>query len=147
MTDEAGENDKADDRQALSARVVHKALRQEGEEELERSSSALAWSALAAGISMGLSLLAQGTLRHHLPDTEWRILITSLGYAVGFIAVTLGRQQLFTETTLTAMLPFPSQAHGRAGECRAPVGGRIHRQHGWRIPLRVDDCLDHHVFA
>ena len=106
MTDEADEKDKADDRQALSARVVHKALRQEGEEELERSSSALAWSALAAGISMGLSLLAQGTLRHHLPDSEWRILITSLGYAVGFIAVTLGRQQLFTETTLTAMLPF-----------------------------------------
>ena len=32
--------------------------------------------------------------------------LTSLGYSVGFIAVTLGRQQLFTETTLTAMLPL-----------------------------------------
>lgn len=106
MSDQVEEQHKATERQALSARAVHKALRQEGEDELERSSGALGWSALAAGISMGLSLVAQGALRHHLPDTEWRILIVGLGYSVGFIAVTLGRQQLFTETTLTALLPF-----------------------------------------
>lgn len=106
MADEAREQRQADQRQALSARAVHKALLQEGEDELERTSHALAWSALAAGISMGLSLMAQGALRHHLPDAEWRPLVTALGYSVGFIAVTLGRQQLFTETTLTAMLPY-----------------------------------------
>ena len=106
MADEVKEQRKADEREALSAKTVHKALLQEGETELERSNDALAWSALAAGISIGLSLVAQALLRHHLPDTEWRPLVTSFGYAAGFIAVTLGRQQLFTETTLTAMLPF-----------------------------------------
>lgn len=106
MADQAHEQHRADEREALSARTVHKALLQEGETELRRSSGALAWSALAAGLTMGLSLVAQGALRHHLPDTDWRVLLTSLGYSVGFIAVTLGRQQLFTETTLTAILPF-----------------------------------------
>lgn len=106
VADEVKDQYKADERQALSAKAVHKALLQEGETELERSSAGLGWSALAAGISMGLSLIAQGVLRHHLPDAGWATLITSLGYSVGFIAVTLGRQQLFTETTLTALLPF-----------------------------------------
>ena len=55
---------------------------------------------------MGLSLIAQGLLRAHLPETGWRPLVVSAGYAVGFIAVTLGRQQLFIETTLTACLPL-----------------------------------------
>lgn len=41
-----------------------------------------------------------------LPDTPWRHLVTSLGYPVGFLAVILGRQQLFTENTLTPVLPL-----------------------------------------
>ncbi len=146
MRHEAGEQHEADDRQAISARVVHTALRQEGEEQLERSSTALAWSALAAGISMGLSLMAQGVLRHHLPDTDWRVLITSLGYAVGFIAVTLGRQQLFTETTLTAMLPF--RHHKRMDVLRTTaVGRRLYREHGRCVPLRVEHGVDGDVLA
>ena len=32
------------------------------QEELERTSSALAWSALAAGLSIGFSLVAEGAL-------------------------------------------------------------------------------------
>jgi formate/nitrite transporter FocA (FNT family) len=100
------EQQKADEREALSAKAVHQALLQEGETELSRTSRSLAWSGLAAGISIGLSLIAQGVLLRHLPESEWRLLLTSLGYSVGFIAVTLGRQQLFTETTLTAMLPL-----------------------------------------
>jgi formate/nitrite transporter FocA (FNT family) len=55
---------------------------------------------------MGLSLMAEGMMRAHLPDVPWRPLVSSLGYTVGFLAVTLGRQQLFTETTLTACLPL-----------------------------------------
>ncbi len=104
--DDDGDQEKAVERRALSARVVHEALRSEGASELERPWNALAWSGLAAGISMGLSLIAQGLLRAHLPDTNWRPLVVSAGYSVGFIAVTLGRQQLFTETTLTACLPL-----------------------------------------
>jgi formate/nitrite transporter FocA (FNT family) len=49
--------------------------------------------------------MAEGALRAHLPDTQWRPAVTKLGYSVGVIAVTLARQQLYTETTLTAYLP------------------------------------------
>jgi formate/nitrite transporter FocA (FNT family) len=45
-------------------------------------------------------------LRSHLPDAEWRPLVVKLGYSVGFLIVVLGRQQLFTENTLTAILPL-----------------------------------------
>ena len=100
------ERTRALERRALSARAVHEALRSEGASEIERPWNALAWSGLAAGISMGLSLLAEGFLRAHVPDTSWRPLVASLGYTVGFVVVTLGRQQLFTETTLTACLPL-----------------------------------------
>jgi formate-nitrite transporter family protein len=103
---ERREEEQASDREAVTARVVHKALLKEGEGELRRSWHALGFSGVAAGASIGLSLLLQGALKHHVPDTEWERLITSLGYPAGFIAVTLGRQQLYTETTLTAFLPF-----------------------------------------
>jgi formate-nitrite transporter family protein len=96
----------AEQRSAISAMVVHEAIRREGEQELRRSSSALFWSGLAAGLSMGFSLIAEGLLRARLPDQPWRPLITKLGYSFGFLLVVLGRQQLFTENTLTAILPL-----------------------------------------
>lgn len=96
-------------RSGLRAVVVHEAIRKEGEDELVRPLPALAWSGLAAGLSMGFSLVAEGLLRSHLPDTSWRPLISKLGYTVGFLIVTLGRQQLFTETTLTVVLPLLSR--------------------------------------
>jgi formate/nitrite transporter FocA (FNT family) len=64
---------------------------------------ALAWSGLASGLSMGFSFLTQALLRSNLPDEPWRHLIDSFGYSVDFIIVVLGRQQLFTESTLTAV--------------------------------------------
>src|SRR4051812_45502265 len=87
---ERAERDKILERQAMSAAAVAETLRLEGNTELSRTWVALAWSALAAGISMGLSLVAQGVLRLHLPDTPWRPLVVSAGYAVGFLVVTLG---------------------------------------------------------
>ncbi len=100
------EQREAETRSALRAVVVHEAIRIEGDVELARSTSALAWSGLAAGLSMGFSLVAEGLLRAGLPDTSWRPLITKLGYSVGFLIVVLGRQQLFTENTLTVILPL-----------------------------------------
>jgi formate-nitrite transporter family protein len=47
-----------------------------------------------------------GLLYSRLPDTQWRPLITDLGYTVGFLVVILGRQHLYTENTLTVMLPL-----------------------------------------
>jgi len=89
--------------------VVHAAVVRNGERELRRSTSALAWSGLAAGLSMGFSFIGEGVLRAGLPDTQWRSLITDIGYSLGYMVVILARQQLFTENTLTAILPLMSR--------------------------------------
>jgi formate/nitrite transporter FocA (FNT family) len=91
---------------APSGKVVYKAILKEGEEELARSSAALFWSGLAAGLSMGFSMIAEGLLHAYLPDTYWRPLVAKFGYSAGFLIVILGRQQLFTENTLTPILPL-----------------------------------------
>jgi formate/nitrite transporter FocA (FNT family) len=93
-------------RTAPRAPVVYEAIRREGEDELQRPVSALAFSGFAAGLSMGFSLIVQGLLRAHLPDTAWRPLVASFGYCTGFLIVILARQQLFTENTLTVILPL-----------------------------------------
>jgi formate/nitrite transporter FocA (FNT family) len=100
------EREDAHERTAVTAYVVHEAIRLDGEEELRRSSSALAWSGFAAGLSMGFSLVGEALLRSCLPDVPWRPAIAKLGYSLGFLIVILGRQQLFTENTLTAILPL-----------------------------------------
>jgi formate-nitrite transporter family protein len=105
------EIEEADDRSSTTAKVVHEAIRLEGTEELERASSSVAWSALAAGLTICTSMLGQGVLMAALPDTAWRPLVASFGYTLGFIFVTMGRQQLFTETTLTVMLPVLHGTH------------------------------------
>ncbi len=100
------DHEKAEERTAISVHVVHDAVMQEGEDELRRPSSALAWSALAAGLSMGFSFVSEALLHSMLPDAQWRPLISKFGYSVGFLIVILGRQQLFTENTLTVILPL-----------------------------------------
>src|SRR5262249_15496668 len=55
---------------------------------------------------MGFSFVAEGIFRTYLPDAHWIPLITKLGYPVGFLIVIVGRQQLFTENTLTAIIPL-----------------------------------------
>ncbi|WP_336485599.1 formate/nitrite transporter family protein [Methylobacterium nigriterrae] len=88
------------------ALVLHEVIRREGDEELRRHGVALFLSAFAAGLSIALSLIVPGVLKAHLPEAEWTALITSMGYAVGFLVVVLGRQQLFTENTITPILPL-----------------------------------------
>ena len=97
-----------DKSQPPRAAVLHEIIRTEGDLELERSVAALWWSALAAGLTMGLSLMAMGLLNSRLPDAEGFKVIASFGYCAGFLAVILARQQLFTENTLTAVLPIMS---------------------------------------
>src|SRR5438270_4737685 len=60
---------------------------------------------------MGCSMIGQALLRSSLPDAPWRELIAAFGYNLGFVFVTMGRQQLFTETTLTVMLPVLHKTH------------------------------------
>lgn len=86
--------------------VLHEVIRKEGDEELRRQAGALFVSALAAGLTMGFSLIVPGVLKAHLPPAPWTDLVTGMGYATGFLIVVLGRQQLFTENTLTPILPL-----------------------------------------
>ena len=100
------EKQEVHERAQLRPVAVYEIVRHEGEVELARPTSSLLWSGFAAGLSIGFSVFTQATLRQHLPDTEWRPLVECWGYAVGFLIVILARQQLFTEITLSAMLPF-----------------------------------------
>ncbi|MEP7097904.1 MAG: formate/nitrite transporter family protein, partial [Dokdonella sp.] len=88
------------------AQVLHETIRKQGTVELERNAAALGWSSLAAGLSMGFSALVPAILNVHLAEGPSRFLIATLGYAVGFLIVILARQQLFTENTMTAVLPM-----------------------------------------
>src|SRR4051795_10108364 len=83
----AAVEEEAEERSSPSGKVVYKAILKEAEDELERPSSALFWSGLAAGLSMGFSLVAEGILRTRLPEREWTPLVTKLGYSIGFLVV------------------------------------------------------------
>lgn len=85
--------------------VIYEVVRRLGEEEMKRPIISLWWSGVAAGLSISFSLLAQAMLQSHLPDAPWRPLVTGFGYSVGFLMAVLGRQQLFTESTITVVLP------------------------------------------
>lgn len=100
------DDEEIDELKAADAKEVHRAVREEGEEEVNRPAASLLWSGLAAGFAINASLLAEAALEAHLSDTPWRTLIVSLGYPIGFVIVILGRMQFFTESTITAMLPL-----------------------------------------
>ena len=120
-----------------SAVVIHEIIRIDGELELRRGAISLMWSGLAAGLSMGLSMVAEGLIHTHLPDQPWRPLLSHLGYSVGFLVVVLGRQQLFTENTLTPVLPLLSRRD-------APTFWRVLRL--WAIVL-VSNLIGTLMFA
>jgi formate-nitrite transporter family protein len=100
------EKDQAAQHAAPPAVVIHEILRTEGEAELCRRPGAVFWSGLAAGLSMGFSFLALALIQSKIPEGPPRYLIGSVGYSLGFVIVVLGRQELFTESTLTAVLPL-----------------------------------------
>lgn len=68
--------------------------------ELRRSISKLFFSGLAGGITMGLSSLGVASVLGFVGEGGWQGILASLAYPAGFIAVIIGRAQLFTENTL-----------------------------------------------
>lgn len=84
----------------LSAREILLEAKDVGEEELKRSRLGLGFSGLAAGIAMGLSALGPAVVIAVLGGSERTRLVADLLYPLGFIAVVIGRAQLFTENTL-----------------------------------------------
>lgn len=89
--------------------MIYEIVRRHGEEEMARPIISLWWSGVAAGMSISFSLLTESILHAHLPDTTWKPLVTNLGYPTGFVMVIMSRQQLFTETTITAVLPVMAE--------------------------------------
>lgn len=118
-SDETGEDDGSEaaglsederkdveDSSHLSALTIYEVLRREGEDEMDRPAVSLWWSGVAAGVSLSFSLIAEGVLQSHLPDAPWRPLVVGLCYTIGFVIVIMARHQLFTENTITAVLPL-----------------------------------------
>lgn len=99
------EREAVSDRSTPSARVIHEVVRRRGDQELERPTGSLIWSGLAGGVAISTSVLGQALLEHRLPEAAWSPLVASMGYTIGFVIVVLGSLQLFTESTLSAVLP------------------------------------------
>jgi formate/nitrite transporter FocA (FNT family) len=93
--------------------VIYEVVRRLGDEEMRRPLTSLWWSGVAAGLSISFSLLTQAVLKTHLPGAQWQPLLTSFGYCVGFIMAVMSRQQLFTESTITAVLPVAAEFTGK----------------------------------
>ncbi|MDQ2778990.1 MAG: formate/nitrite transporter family protein [Pseudomonadota bacterium] len=111
--------------------VIYETVRRSGEDEMARPPVSLWWSGLAAGLSISFSLFAEAVLHSHLPAAPWRELVVALGYPIGFMIVILGRQQLFTENTITVVLPVIAKFN----ILRLGIAGRL-----WGIVLVANLC-------
>ncbi len=90
----------------LAPQTIYEIISREGIEELARSLTSLAWSGYAAGICICFSIFAMAHLHVNLPEgTGWGLL-EKLGYVMGFVIVVIARLQLFTENTITVILPL-----------------------------------------
>ncbi len=99
-------NDDIDEKLRLTAPTIYEIISTEGEEELSRSLPSLGWSGLVAGLCISFSLFCEGYLKHYLPQGQNNFLLENLGYTFGFVIVIIGRFQLFTENTITVVLPL-----------------------------------------
>lgn len=91
--------------QPLRSEHIYEIIRREGDEELVRPAASLFWSGLAAGIALGVSILGETMVYMRLPREPWADLLYDAAYPLGFLIVILGRLQLFTEHTITAVTP------------------------------------------
>lgn len=100
------ETKEVEERQRPRSAVIFETIRREGEDDYRRPSAAVFWSALGAGGSMAFSMIGMGIVQAQLPAEPWSHLLSAFGYTIGFLIVILGRQMLFTENTLTPLLPI-----------------------------------------
>lgn len=110
---------------ALSPRAVYEVINLEGRDELNRSVMSLWWSGLAAGVGISASVLAEGILNHIFAGHPYQGPIENLGYTVGFILVILARLQLFTENTITVVLPVLKSKSVNMLICAARLWGVV----------------------
>lgn len=90
--------------------VIYEVVRRQGDEELRRPTGSLFWSGIAGGITIMVSVIAEGALHQKLPaGLPGREIVSELGYSLGFLMVILGRMQLFTEQTIVTVLPVMAE--------------------------------------
>ncbi|HEU5403868.1 MAG TPA: formate/nitrite transporter family protein [Terriglobales bacterium] len=83
-----------------TAHEIFEKVIENASDELRRSSRALAFSGVAGGMGMGLTGLSVAVAQSVLGAGPWQEFAALLFYPLGFIAVIIGRAQLFTENTL-----------------------------------------------
>ena len=97
---------------------VYELVSRTGIEELGRPTASLFWSGVAAGLAIGFSVVGRAAIESRLPaEADWAPLVGAIGYAFGFVIVVMGRFQLFTEQTVTPVMPLcrrPTEAGLRA---------------------------------
>jgi formate/nitrite transporter FocA (FNT family) len=96
MSNEKGKTDS----ERPTAHEIFDSAVQSARDELGRSGTALLFSGLAGGLTMGLTGLSAGLIYALLGQSNVTSLIAAAVYPVGFLAVIIGRAQLFTENTL-----------------------------------------------
>lgn len=108
------DDEEVHDHGRLRPDLVYEVVRREGLAELERPFRSLAWSGVAAGLAMSFSVVGEAMIARRLPpDADWAALVSGIGYTFGFLIVIVSRLQLFTEHTMTALLPITYEATGK----------------------------------
>jgi formate-nitrite transporter family protein len=98
-----------------TARQIFERVIEDARDELARPPSRLGFSSVFAGATVGFSVLALAIVLTQLPRAGWGMPVASLLYPIGFVAVIIGRSQLFTENTLYPVaLAFTERGHLRA---------------------------------
>jgi formate/nitrite transporter FocA (FNT family) len=83
-----------------TADAIYEQVSRNARHELNRSAIGLFISGVAGGITMGLTALSTSIVIAQLGQSPTARFVADLLYPIGFIAVILGRAQLFTENTL-----------------------------------------------
>ena len=89
----------------LTAAEIHDNILAPGKEELSRPTSALLWSSLGSGLAIGFSFLAGGWASE-LAGPRYGHAAASAVYPLGFTFVVMARSELFTENTVTPVIPL-----------------------------------------
>ncbi len=92
-----------EDRLPSRAMAIHEHIRREGKRDGARCAGPAMVSDCGRPVDGGLPA-GEGNFHVKLEDPG-RFLLENLGYTFGFIIVIMARQQLFTENTVTAVLP------------------------------------------
>jgi formate/nitrite transporter FocA (FNT family) len=83
-----------------TANEIYEQVSRNARRELLRPVRALAISGVVGGLTMGLTGLSVSVVAATLGSAPWAQFVALLFYPMGFMAVILGRAQLFTENTL-----------------------------------------------